>query len=126
VWDASKPPRYKTGVPLSEQGRGGRWADGAAGFSLVNTVLPPNSPSCAVGGADAVDGVYSAGSVHPNVVLAVFADGHTQAITKNIDAGDPNKPPPSSEQLTAGALASPYGIWGALGTIAGWEKVGDF
>src|SRR5690606_4463896 len=45
--------------------RGSRWADGAAGYSLVNTILPPGSPSCAVGGAEEVDGIYSAGSDHP-------------------------------------------------------------
>lgn len=113
--------RYDKNVSLSELGRGGRWADGAAGFSLFNTVLPPNSPSCAVDGTHAVDGLYSAGSLHPGGVQVVMADASVQFIPETIDAGDPTAPPLTPEQLADGSIASPYGVWGALGTLAGGE-----
>ena len=120
---SSRTTEYNRDIPLSEFGRGGRWADGAAGFGLVNTILPPNSPSCAAGGSDAVDGIYSAGSFHPNVALVLFGDGHVQSVTNNVPAGDPAAPPPTPEQLSVGSMPSPYEIWGALGTAAGHERV---
>ena len=125
VRDRSRPKLYRKDVPLSEPGRGGRWADGAAGFSLFNTVLPPNSPSCAVGGMHAVDGLYSTGSLHPGGVQIVLADGAVRFISETIDAGDPSHPPLTSQQLAAGPIASPYGVWGALGTLAGQEDTAE-
>ena len=110
---------YANDTELSADGRGGRWADGAAGYSLVNTILPPNSPSCAVGEGEAVDGIYSAGSAHEGGVQVLKADGSVRFISNEIDAGDPNHPAPSPEQFGDGPLASPYGVWGALGTVAG-------
>jgi prepilin-type N-terminal cleavage/methylation domain-containing protein/prepilin-type processing-associated H-X9-DG protein len=120
--DVRDPKRHKSygkNVPLGEPGRGGRWADGAAGFSLVNTVLPPNSPSCAVGGAHAVDGLYSAGSLHPGGVQVLMVDGSARFASETIDAGDSSHPPVTPQQLADGPIASPYGVWGALGTSAG-------
>lgn len=114
---------YPKGLPLGEPGRGGRWADGAAGFSLFNTVLPPNSPSCAVGGAHAVDGIYSVGSWHPGGAQVAMTDGSVRFISETIDAGDASRPPVTPEQLANGLIASPYGVWGAIGTSTGGEDV---
>jgi len=122
----SQPLHYAKAAPLSELGRGGRWADGSAGFGLVTTVFPPNSSSCAAGGTEAENGIYSAGSFHPNGALVVMADGHTQFVTNNIDAGDASQPPITPAQLADRQMPSPYGIWGALGTAAGREKIGDY
>lgn len=110
---------YDDGVPLSEVGRGGRWADGAAGFSLFSTILPPNSPSCAVAGAEAVDGIYSVGSAHEGGANVVMVDGSISFVAADIDAGDPESPPPTPKQVAQGKVASPYGVWGAMGTAAG-------
>ena len=121
VRQASRPSQYEKSIPLSKLGRGGRWADGAAGYCLFNTVLPPNSPSCATGGTDAADGVYSAGSFHPNGSLVAKADGSVQFIAEDIDAGDASQPPPAPQQVGDRPLPSPYGVWGALGTVAGQE-----
>ena len=48
-----------------------------------------------------------------------MADGAVRFISENINAGD---------QTAASVLsgASPYGVWGALGTMASGETVGDF
>ncbi|MDF1843849.1 MAG: DUF1559 domain-containing protein [Rubripirellula sp.] len=131
---------YEDELPLSELGRGGCWADGAAGVSLFNTILPPNSPSLAVGGIEAVDGIYSAGSQHSDGAHVLMTDGAVVFITKTIDAGDPHQPPPTPNDLETddldtddldtgdldtGDLESPYGLWGAMGTAnAGESKPG--
>lgn len=109
--------QYASHITLGSPGRGGRWADGAAGFSLFNTILPPNSPSCAVGGSEAVDGVYSLGSEHPGGAQVVMVDGTVRFINNDIDAGDVSRPTLTPEQMAAGR-PSPYGVWGALGTSA--------
>ncbi|MBI1248494.1 DUF1559 domain-containing protein [bacterium] len=92
--------------------RGYRWADGGAGPAMFSTILPPNSISCAVGGSDGVNGVYSVGSYHPGGAQVLMADGSVQFISEDIDTGDLSQPP-----IAPGASGeSPYGVWGALGT----------
>lgn len=110
------------GTPLSTIRRGSRWCDGAAGPSLFNTILPPGSASASVGGETGADGLYSAGGPHPSAVNSAFADGSTHSIDIEIDTGDLSIPTPSIEQMKDN-IPSPYGVWGALGTIAGGESV---
>ncbi|MCI0361879.1 MAG: DUF1559 domain-containing protein [Planctomycetaceae bacterium] len=117
----SRANQYADSVQLGTPGRGGRWADGAAGYNLINTILPSNSPSCAVAGSEAVDGIYSAGSFHPGGVQVVMADCAVRFVAESIDAGNPHELTPRPEQIQAGPLASPYGVWGAMGTAAGQD-----
>ncbi len=114
---------YRSEVTLSKNGRGYHWADGAAGPGLVNTILPPNSPSCAVGGKVAVDGIYSAGSYHPAGINVAMCDGAVQLIIPEIDCGDPAATPPTAQDYVDQTLPSPFGVWGALGTIHGQEEL---
>lgn len=116
---------YRDGIRLHPQGRGYNWADGAAGPGLFNTILPPNSPNCAVGGNDAVDGLYSAGSFHPDKVNVAFLDGSVRPIRDSIDTGDLTRAPPQQGDYEQGSFSSPYGVWGALGSRNGQEKT-DF
>lgn len=98
--------------------RGYSWADGAAGPAMFNTILPPNSASCGLNATEAVDGIYSLASCHASGAHVVLADCSTRYISDEIDTGD----------LAAAPLASssdgpsPYGVWGALGSIAGGEQ----
>ncbi|MEP3478750.1 MAG: DUF1559 domain-containing protein [Fuerstiella sp.] len=103
----------------SDQKQGYRWADGSGHFTGVTTILPPNSPSCAKQNRDDRDGVYSAGSKHTGGVQVVMFDGSVRFISENIDTGDLTQPVPTSGR-------SPYGIWGALGSIQGGEVLGEF
>ncbi|MBI1248496.1 DUF1559 domain-containing protein [bacterium] len=102
--------------------RGYRWADGGAGPAMFSTTLPPNTISCAVGGSDGVNGVYSLGSDHPGGGQVVLCDGSVQFISEAIDTGDlsqlPIAPDASGE--------SPYGVWGALGTRSSGEVIKDY
>lgn len=132
--DPRRPTFYLETTSLSNAGRGGRWADGAAGVALINTILPPNSISFAVGGDDAGDGVYSGASYHPGGIHVLMTDGAVKFISDSIEAGDGRSPVPSAwyESIPPSDAradrASPYGLWGALGTAAGHDQdpIGDF
>ncbi len=125
--DPDRPRFYSSTARLEPRGK--RWADAAPTFSAFNTVLPPNSPSCAERpdlGAHAnwFGGIFSAGSYHTGGVNVAMADGSVQFITDSIDAqsagqrqssvysGNTENPPGSE---------SPYGVWGAMGTRDGGE-----
>jgi prepilin-type N-terminal cleavage/methylation domain-containing protein len=114
--DSMTRAMYRTDVTLATPGRGGRWADGSAGFTLVNTIFPPNGPSAAVGGSEAVDGIYSASSFHIGGAHVLMLDGAVKFITDSIDTGDLSRPTLSLEELSRGDVPSPYGLWGSLGS----------
>jgi len=102
---------------------GNIWTDGQAEVVGFNTVLSPNSPSCNndsnAGSADATGGAITAGSNHPGGVNGLFADGSLRWVSQNINCGNLALP-----QVVAGN--SPYGVWGALGSISGKEPSADF
>lgn len=110
---------YPAEVALHKYGRGYQWSDGGAGPALFNTILPPNSPSCAVGGMEAVDGYYSVASYHPGGVNAVFGDGSVTFVTNDIDTGELLSPVVKPTK----AGTNPFGVWGAMGSIAGEDEV---
>lgn len=91
------------------------WADGCAYYGAFHTILPPNSPSCTIrlGSGDRVNGVFSANSYHPGGVVACMADGAVLFVADNVDSGDPTQSYPS-----APTGKSPYGVWGAMGSIS--------
>lgn len=119
--DEEDAMQFREQVELSKRGRGGSWADGMSGHSLVNTILPPGSPSAAVMGNRGMDGYYSANSFHPAGVNVGLVDGSVRCINRGIDAGNATAAPLTQEEMAMGGAASPYGVWGALGTIAGEE-----
>jgi type II secretory pathway pseudopilin PulG len=99
---------------------GVRWGDGRA-FSPFSTILPPNSASCS-NGAPAYDNlrVFStATSFHSGGVTVCLGDGSVRFVSETIDAGDlgttsaPTYPRDSGE--------SPFGVWGAYGSVNGGE-----
>ena len=116
--DSNRAKFYAPEVALSDLGRGCNWADGAGGYALVQTILPPNSPSCAIGGTSEVDGIYSASSWHVGGCHVGMADGAVIFIANHIDTGDLSAP-----TLVTQEKESPYGLWGALGTRAGNERI---
>lgn len=102
---------------------GSLWSDGQAERVGFNTVLPPNAPSCVNDGnvnADANGGLLNASSNHPGGVNSVFADASVHFINQNINTGNKAAPPAPA------GIESPYGVWGALGTIDGGDRVGEF
>jgi prepilin-type processing-associated H-X9-DG protein len=105
---------YLPAVTLDVYFGGVRFNDGMAQFTGFNTILPPNSPSCMEMGSN-TDGVFSAQSWHQGGVNALFADASCHFIASTIDAGNSGAPEPAK------GGPSPYGVWGALGTINGGE-----
>ncbi|PHQ34224.1 DUF1559 domain-containing protein [Rhodopirellula bahusiensis] len=148
--DVDRPNFYESSVPLASVGRGGRWADGVAAIAAVNTILPPNSPSCSVGSQLTDPGIHSAGSFHQGGAHVLMADGAVKFITESIDHGDssaavvlttePNETATENASETADVAddnssnqtdsesptshthpESPFGVWGALGTARSQE-----
>jgi prepilin-type N-terminal cleavage/methylation domain-containing protein len=106
-----------TGSRLS----GTRAFDGAPPFMAVMTIIAPNGPSCKNGNNNShdVDGVYTMSSQHVGGAHVLMGDGAVRFVGNNIDTGDL-----TSDRVASGP--SPYGIWGALGSISGAEEMGDF
>lgn len=124
--DPKSPKFYLADETLSALGRGGNWADGAAGHSLVNTILPPNSPSCGVT-VTPTDGLFSAASYHPGGCHILMGDGAVRLISNTIDTGDLTVSPPTTVEDDQGnPINSPYGVWGAVGTRASTERFDGF
>jgi prepilin-type N-terminal cleavage/methylation domain-containing protein/prepilin-type processing-associated H-X9-DG protein len=111
---------YLASLPTVSASRGARWARGVAAYTAVNTILPPNSPSCANTGYNS-SGLYSVTSRHTGGAHVLMADGAVRYISENIDTGDLSQP-----DLRTVTGRSPYGVWGALGSISGGETVGEF
>ena len=103
-------------VPGVGEVGGVRWADGIAAFCSFSTILPPNAPSCTTSAGEPLDRVLSsASSEHSGGVNCLRFDGSVSLISDTISCGD----------LSAFAVEkgpSPYGIWGALGSINGGES----
>ena len=95
---------------------GVRWADGIAAFSSFSTILPPNSPSCCVSGGEPLDRVLNAASSeHTNGVNCLRFDGSVSFISDTIAFGN-------LDAFAVSSGLSPYGIWGAFGSINGHES----
>jgi hypothetical protein len=95
---------------------GVEWFDGFPAFTGFNTVLPPNSPSCAADNWGDTWGVFSASSYHPGGVNVMMGDASIRFISETINSGTL-----TSAEVTTGQ--SPYGVWGALGSKGGGETV---
>jgi len=112
---------YQSGMVKSMFGN--IWTDGQAEVVGFNTVLPPNGPSCNndsnTASADATGGAITAGSNHPGGVNGLFSDGAVKFINQNIDCGNLASP-----QVISGK--SPYGVWGAIGSVNGREPPGEW
>jgi prepilin-type N-terminal cleavage/methylation domain-containing protein/prepilin-type processing-associated H-X9-DG protein len=105
-------------------GRGYRWADHYTHISGVHTILPPNAPGC---------GMHNGGNTflsppssrHQGGVHVLMGDGAVKFITDSVEAGNSR-----AGMVYLGGVggqrpgsASPYGLWGALGTKGGKETI---
>jgi prepilin-type N-terminal cleavage/methylation domain-containing protein/prepilin-type processing-associated H-X9-DG protein len=100
----------------------GRWHDGRSLFGSIYTILPPNSPNCTTQSTANGDGrgFFSASSNHTGGVMVAFADGSIRFIRSSIDTGDLSRNATDPANFNG---ASPYGVWGAMGTSAGGEVI---
>jgi prepilin-type processing-associated H-X9-DG protein len=102
---------------IAQSCRGAVFPDARIINTAFNTILKPNSP-CGVAStnADYEGGVLSAASYHNGGVNVAVFDGSVRFITDGINDGDTTKP-----VVVDGA--SPYGVWGALGTVCQEEAI---
>lgn len=92
------------------------WAEGVPGRTQVNTILPPNGPSCNSEGWVYGPMLVPPTSYHTGGVSTLKCDGSVSFVSDTIDTGNLG-----SGGVTAGP--SPYGVWGAFGSRAGSESV---
>ncbi|MDR0335597.1 MAG: DUF1559 domain-containing protein [Planctomycetaceae bacterium] len=97
--------------------RGGRITDSRPAMTGFNTVLPPNSPNCYRQDVQSW-GFYSVSSFHSGGVNSVFGDGSCRFISETINCGNLNAKYKPREYFNE---ASPFGIWGAIGSLNGGE-----
>ena len=77
-----------------------------------------NGPSVDVGtGGTWHTGLYTASSFHAGGVNVVMGDGSVRFVTEQIDTGTQST---VADRVTG---ASPYGVWGAMGTRFGGESL---
>ncbi|MGC1272392.1 MAG: DUF1559 domain-containing protein [Planctomycetaceae bacterium] len=111
---------------------GTRWPDGAPAFTGHTTVLGPNKANCTQNTWDGEDGIYEPTSNHTGGVHVLMGDGAVRFVSESVNAGNPTCPPPDGSAgggtpcTGAWGGPSPYGVWGALGSISGGDIVGDF
>lgn len=121
--DANDLRFFKAGTNTTgtaNESRGYAFSSGRTGVVFFQTVMPPNSPNCCSNSqnTDSSYGLYSASSYHSGGVNVCLVDGSVRFVLTTIDVGDQsNTVEPSGQQME-----SPYGVWGALGSIAGSES----
>ena len=128
--------RGQNGMLNTDRGKGRkglRWAHAALVYSGFTTTLPPNSTSC-VHRPDYQDqhwveaqGFITASSNHPGGVNVGLLDGSGRFVNDSVNVGTNQSATEFSGvnllTNTAYTGVSPYGVWGALGSIDGNESV---
>lgn len=103
-----------------EINRGMKYAAGLPSYTAFTTILPPNTEVCLSQGRLGA-GVLSASSRHQGGAHVLMGDGAVKFITDSIEAGD-SLSVVAGDGLADGS-ASPFGLWGALGTRASREII---
>ncbi|TWU48805.1 hypothetical protein Poly51_47090 [Rubripirellula tenax] len=131
--DPLRPSFWRAATPVGGAvfGRGYRWASKSPCFTLINTILPPNS-ECVLGGTGIdSDGIVPTSSRHQGGVHVLMGDGAVRFVTDSIEAGDSRHSPVAEAPAIGGPYCagsapgsmSPYGLWGALGSRASKEVI---
>jgi prepilin-type N-terminal cleavage/methylation domain-containing protein len=112
--------------PAGTNGRGVNYADGRPGIMYFQTIMPPNSPNCnsnatSVGHPGFAPMNMSTTSYHSGGVNGLYGDASVHFISDTINCGSMSTVAATSSANEPQGV-SPYGVWGALGSIAGGES----
>lgn len=104
--------------------RGSAWASALGPQTNMNTILPPNQELC-MWATWMGEGTVPPSSNHQGGCHVLMADGAVVFITDSIEAGDPTMGSVYvfGQGPRSPGSASPYGLWGALGTRASKETI---
>ena len=118
---ASTIPDEDILAPPPAHCKGCRIWEGRRYYAAISTTVPPNGPVCSATNDSGGWTHVTPSSRHKGGVQVVMADGAVRFISENINAGTPS----DTVTLTTSG-ASPYGVWGALGTMNGGEVIGEY
>jgi prepilin-type N-terminal cleavage/methylation domain-containing protein/prepilin-type processing-associated H-X9-DG protein len=107
---------YQTGVSYSARRGGEFWAAGFPSTTMINTILPPNGPTCLRTTDGAGQMLVPPTSYHPGGATVLWCDGAVSFVSETIETGNLALPSKSSGN-------SPYGVWGAMGSKDGGESL---
>jgi prepilin-type N-terminal cleavage/methylation domain-containing protein len=128
---------FLSGTSVMSYGRGTNgFGDGRGPLSVFSTVLPPNNVSCIYNASNttnpgfAIEAFLTVTSYHSGGVNVCMGDGTVHFVSDTIDCG--NQGFNLSTTTTGFALSpsghrepsgeSPFGVWGAIGSINGGES----
>ncbi|TWU56843.1 hypothetical protein Poly51_27600 [Rubripirellula tenax] len=107
-------------------GRGYRWMSGEHIYTAMMTILPPNTTLCYQGDWPGQEGIVPPSSRHQGGCHVLMGDGAIKFVTDSIEAGDQNRKMVEFNNVAPAPVpgaASPYGLWGSLGTRANKEVI---
>ena len=106
------------GVAVLNQWRHSWWSYGRPLYSGFNTIMPPNGVSCVKNQTEHTSGFYAANSNHPGGVNVARLDASVGFVSNSVDTNGL----PAAKQGKWLQGASPYGVWGAMGTPQGGDS----
>ncbi|TWU37805.1 hypothetical protein Q31b_45940 [Novipirellula aureliae] len=119
-WDSTSAA-YGT-ITSSEERRGFRRVYGRALFTGMTTINPPNSTLCMNGDNANTDGILPPRSNQQSGYHVLMGDGAVKFITDSMEAGDQTGGQMIIFKNNPGDK-SPFGLGGALGTMAAKEVI---